>query len=247
MMQNTIEPLYWTDLSITQKKQGIHPDNLTRLRFNLSRRDLTEERLTEIKKFFLRCSLAAPEDIFLDRITNVINSLDSSLESIRTIANKVFHIPRPEEPHFTMKHSPFKAEDTPLTYYSRFINTYETLIKESSFLLHPTRRDELIEIVRTQYENPELTAERLIIYRCYGATALKVSEQQRIHRQLDDQYKKLVTQMSELTEIESSAMEDLHLKIFCESLIERVSLSYLENEYQEEKFKNAKRHRTNKE
>lgn len=217
MLQDTIQPLYWTDLSDGQRAQGIHPEDFTRLRFNLTPKDLSEEMLKKFQQFFTGCRLATSETDFTKRTTTLIQTLEGDLEPIRKIAQQILRTAKPreyllEKPEDDSYDLHFEGEG----YGSKYIkfknkvgDTYNQLMKEQEYLLHPARRNELVSQLQKEYENPELIADRLITYRCRGYYALWISELERKIERHANQLKIVESQIETVFEGGPKLIKDL--------------------------------------
>lgn len=167
-LTGSTESIQWSDLSDEERFQGIHPEKLGKLSFKGD--GLTEAKLNEITQFFLGCKLAATDSEFKFQAHRMLERNEKLSASIKEIVGTVLEMPKPAEE--TMERldylfSPAFTESTrPYPSSKIFLDLYTSMIHENKgYLMHPARREELMEIVKAQLEivKAQLPSNRKVI------------------------------------------------------------------------------------
>ncbi len=174
----------WNHLSTEQKEQGIHPNDLGRLQFNLQGQDISERVSKQLQRFFWGCRSAATDTEFLSKSIHILNASEPYMQPIKAIASQILFTPKPKDRlleglgedidsiHFEDEYGPLLRKSK-----NSFAKLYNQLVSESkSHLMHPARRTELIAYISPLTAQAELAADRLIAYRCFGSKGLTIFE-----------------------------------------------------------------------
>jgi hypothetical protein len=174
----------WSQLTTLQKEQGIHPKQAVHIQFDFKLNQISQEQLKQIGQFFLGCRAAAPDDSFRARFIPFLNS-EKEPKPIKDIVKRVMSMQMPKE-------IIIEAEKNDLTfsnvghgakyrnYEEKFICTYNSLIEQNQeYLMHPSRREELVARIRNIFKKAEMAADHLITYRCFGSEAVRIFDYER--------------------------------------------------------------------
>ncbi len=191
MELSSSNPIKWSQLTQEEIENGIHPEKLCKINFDINENVFSEKFNAVLEHFFLGCRLAASESEFLHASIKILNSTnESQFLTIKLIAQKVLyaHLPKEnliEDAENASVH--FENEEYGSPYRKcihKFVNANNQLIAEGkAYLMHPARRLELINYLKPLFSDSELSADRLIKYRCFGKSGLDISEYNRsVHK-----------------------------------------------------------------
>lgn len=203
----SMKSLLWSQLSTEQMNNGVHPEELKILEFDLPEAELNMPKtIQQLNRFFLGCRAATSDSDFLSRSVRWFNSNEPSIVKIKTVIEQVLLIQMPiEEPlqielcgsyPIFIRGEGYGDDD----YKRKFAETYNGLIQQGqAYLMHPSREKELVVYLGDKFSDASLAAKRLTIYRCFGREELQVIEDSREYNRLSTQVDQLKTELSELS------------------------------------------------
>lgn len=205
----TTHAVLWSHLTTAQKEHGIHPDELGKIQFDLNENELSELVSKQLEHFFMGCRVAASEQEFLAKSIHILNSTEQELQPIKAVATRALFASAPKDsslegPGEDVGSVHFEGEGfgSPYRdYKNKFAKAYNQLIEEKKcHWMHPARRSELIPYLQPLFSHPEVAADRLIYYRCFGNYGLLISEYERSLQKYSNEIQQVQMQLNALFE-----------------------------------------------
>lgn len=199
----------WSSLSDYEKDNGIYPNKLKELIFDIDTNEISKNS-EKIYQFFLKCRLAASKSEFIKGINNVrvrLSGLNQSQilknDEISKIAHDALMTELPKEKKITTDDIDFEDEgrgNEYKRYKKQFVEIYNHFIeKQTNYLMHPLRKQELVKIlVKKTTLDQDLLAARLIELRCWGKNWLDNFESYNKVIRFENKLKKIKLQIKQL-------------------------------------------------
>lgn len=197
-------PLLWSTLSREQQDNGVNPEKLKALKFDISESELkTDRAIQQLYHFFLGCRAATSDLDFRSISARLLNSNEPFIAVIKTTMERVLSTSMAERPiqqelgsyPVFIQGEGYGNSD----YITKFAETYNGLIHQGqAYLMHPSRREELVTYLGDKFSDASLAADRLIIFRCFGSEKLQLIENSREYDRIRTQLGQMKKKLSEL-------------------------------------------------